>query len=125
MSQIIKTFLGIYLILFMAVTSVGILAAYMQVLGAQDLQARIVDELENSRYAAPVIRAEFEEANRAGCRLTVTLYYENGRTIAAESASRIPDSTQEVCMARVELSFPFQVACLGIRQEHTLTGYAR
>lgn len=125
MSQIIKTFLGIYLILFMAVTSVGILAAYMQVLGAQDLQARIVDELENSHYAAPVIRAEFEEANRAGCGLTVTLYYENGRTVAAASASRIPGNTQEVCMARVELAFPFQVACLGIRQEHTLTGYAR
>lgn len=125
MSQIIKTFLGIYFILLMAVTSVGILTAYMTVLNAQDLQARIVDELENSHYAVPVIRAEYEEARKAGCALSVTLYYESGRTVAATNASLIPGSTEDVCMARVELTFPFQVACLGIRQEHMLTGYAR
>ncbi len=46
MSQIIKAFMGVFLTLFMAVTAMGILAAYMEVMNAQDMQARIVDEIE-------------------------------------------------------------------------------
>lgn len=125
MSQIFKTFLGVFLLLFMAVTSIGILSAYMQVLNAQDLQARIVDEIENSHYAAPVICAGYEEARRAGCELSVTLYYESGGMVVTSSASQVPWYTEDVSMARVELTFPFQVAGLGLSQEHTFTGYAR
>ena len=44
MSQIIKAFMGVFLTLFMEVTAMGILAAYMEVMNAQDMQARIVDE---------------------------------------------------------------------------------
>lgn len=46
MSQIMKAFMGVFLTLFMAVTAMGILAAYMEVMNAQDMQARIVDEIE-------------------------------------------------------------------------------
>ena len=37
MSQIIKAFMGVFLTLFMAVTAMGILAAYMEVMNAQDM----------------------------------------------------------------------------------------
>lgn len=42
MSQIIKAFMGVFLTLFMAVTAMGILAAYMEVMNAQDMQARLL-----------------------------------------------------------------------------------
>lgn len=125
MSQIIKTFMGVFLILLMTVTSIGILTAYMKVLNAQDLQARVVDEIENSDYAASVIRAGYGEAQKAGCGLTVTLYYEGGGTVVLTDASQVPGNTEDVSMARVELTFPFRVAFLGIEKEHTFTGYAR
>ena len=38
MSQIMKAFMGVFLTLFMAVTAMGILAAYMEVMNAQDMQ---------------------------------------------------------------------------------------
>lgn len=125
MSQVIKTFLGLYLIVFMLVVSTGILTAYMEVLNAQDLQARIIDELENSNYAASVAKALYRDAGRSGCGLTLTLYYEDGGTAVITKSSLVPASIGDVALARVELTFPFQVAVLGIRQEHTLTGYAR
>lgn len=125
MSQVIKAFLGVFLIVFMMITSTGILAAYMEVLNAQDLQARIIDEIENSNYAASVIRAGYRDAGKAGCGLSLTLYYESGVMTRFTNSSQVPASVGEVSMARVELTFPFQVAVLGIRQEHTLTGYAR
>lgn len=42
MSQIIKAFMGVFLTLFMAVTAMGILAAYMEVMNAQDMQAELL-----------------------------------------------------------------------------------
>lgn len=125
MSQIIKTFLGVFLILLMAVTSIGILTAYMEVLNAQDLQARVVDEIENSDFAPSVIQSGYSEAKKAGCNLSVTLYYESGGTAVLSDASQVPGNTEDVSMARVELTFPFKVAFLGIEKEHTFTGYAR
>ena len=56
MSQIIKAFMGVFLTLFMAVKAMGILAAYMEVMNAQDMQARIVDEIENSDFNTGVAR---------------------------------------------------------------------
>ena len=56
MSQIMKAFMGVFLTLFMAVTAMGILAAYMEVMNAQDMQARIVDEIENSDFNTGVVQ---------------------------------------------------------------------
>ena len=59
MSQIVKAFLGVFLTLFMAVVALSVLTAYMEVMNAQDMQARIVDELENSDFNAGVMRECF------------------------------------------------------------------
>ena len=46
MSQIMKTFLGVFLIMFMVVTSSGVLSGFMTVVEAQNLHAQIINELE-------------------------------------------------------------------------------
>ncbi len=125
MSQIIKAFMGVFFILFMSVTAVGILTAYMEVMNAQDMQARIVDEIENSDFSSPVIRSCFEQAGKAVYRLDVTLFYEGGGTAGCGSISTVPYSISAVDMARVELTFPFRVSFLGINKEHTFSSYAR
>lgn len=125
MSQIMKAYMGVFLTLFMSAAAMGILAAYLEVMNAQDLQARIVDEMENSDYNAGVIRDGFRQCNQAGCQLSITLFCEESAVLTIHSEQEIPSQIEEVDMARVEMEFPFRVAFFGINQKHTFVSYAR
>ena len=125
MSQIIKAFMGVFLTLFMAVTAMGILAAYMEVMNAQDMQARIVDEIENSDFNTGVVRQCFLQSEEAGYQLKVTFFNENSTVATVSQVSQIPYGMDGVDMAKVEMQFPFQVAFLGINRQHTFVSYAR
>jgi hypothetical protein len=60
-SQIMKTFLGVFLIMFMVVTSSGVLSGFMTVVEAQNLHAQIINELEDSDYDSSVAQTCFEK----------------------------------------------------------------
>ena len=47
MSQIIKAFTGIFMVLFLMATSMGILGAFVQTLQVQNLHGQVIDELEH------------------------------------------------------------------------------
>ncbi|MCI7106961.1 MAG: hypothetical protein PUA77_04810 [Lachnospiraceae bacterium] len=125
MSQIIKAFMGIFLTLFMTVTAMGILSAYMEVMNAQDMQARIVDEIENSNYNPGVIRECFRQSSQSGYQLSITLFGEEGALVTMHSEQEVSSKEQEIELAKVEMCFPFRVAFLGIDQTHTFVSYAR
>ena len=125
MSQIMKAFLGLFFILFMMVTSVGILSAYMLVIDAQDMHARMVDEVENSNFYPEVLKECFEWADKAGYQLSITLYHENREEQVCTDSSMVPSKTDDVDSARLDLMFPFQVRFFGIESEHTIWAYAR
>ena len=125
MSQIIKAFMGVFLTLFMAVTAMGILAAYMEVMNAQDMQARIVDEIENSDLNTGVVQQCFLQSEEAGYQLKVTFFNENSTVATVSQVSQIPYGMDGVNMAKVEMQFPFQVAFLGINRQHTFVSYAK
>ena len=55
-----KTFLGVFLIMFMVVTSSGVLSGFMTVVEAQNLHAQIINELEDSDYDSSVAQTCFE-----------------------------------------------------------------
>jgi hypothetical protein len=125
MSQIIKAFMGVFLTLFMAVTSLGILTAYLEVMSAQDMQAKIVDEIENSDFAPAVMRECFEKCDSEGYSLTVTLFCDDRVISTMHSKSEVPGTVEGVELAKVEMKFTFGVPFLGISKEHTFSGYAR
>lgn len=125
MSQIMKAFMGVFLTLFMSVAAMGILTAYMEVMNAQDMQARIVDEMENSDYNAGVIRDCFRQSAEAGYQLSITLFCEDTAMMTLHSEQEVPSQIAEVDMAKVEMKFPFRVAFFGIDQNHTFVSYAR
>ena len=125
MSQIMKAFMGVFLTLFMAVTAMGILAAYMEVMNAQDMQARIVDEIENSDFNTGVVRQCFLQSEEAGYQLKVTFFNENSTVATVSQVSQIPYGMDGVDMAKIEMQFPFQVAFLGINRQHTFVSYAK
>ena len=110
MSQIMKAFMGVFLTLFMAVTAMGILAAYMEVMNAQDMQARIVDEIENSDFNQTVITSCISQAQSAGYTLTVTPSANaEGETVSAD----------------VVLSYSYKMPVFGIEKTHQTRGIAR
>jgi uroporphyrinogen-III decarboxylase len=125
MSQIMKGFMGVFLTLFMAVTAIGILSAYMEVMSAQDMQARIVDEIENSDFNSGVIKECYKQCEQAGYQLAITLFCDDAAMTTIHSGSEVPSVTEGVQMAKVEMSFQFRVAFLGINKTHTYVSYAR
>ena len=114
MSQIVKAFLGVFLTIFMAVVALGVLNTYMEVMSAQDMQARIVDELENSNFNADVMSACFKRCAEAGYELAVTTYGESGAIAAIHGQQEVPAVNDAVSMAKVELRFPMKSVFLGI-----------
>ena len=45
MSQVMKAFMGVFMVLFLMATSTGVIGAYYQVLHAQNTHAVMIDEL--------------------------------------------------------------------------------
>lgn len=123
MSQIMKTFLGVFLIMFMVVTSSGVLSGFMTVVEAQNLHAQIINELEDSDYDSSVVQTCFENASKVGDTLELKLYMTDNSIRTVTDASQIA-SSDEIEKARVELKFTYEVAFFGIEQEHVLRGYA-
>jgi len=118
-----KTFLGVFLIMFMVVTSSGVLSGFMTVVEAQNLHALIINELEDSDYDCSVAQTCFENASKAGDTLELKLYMTDNSIRTVTDASQIT-SSDEIERARVELKFTYAVAFFGIKQEHVLSGYA-
>lgn len=122
MSQIMKAFLGIFLIMFMTVTSSGILSGFMTVMASQDLHSNIINELEDSDFDRSVASKCFENAALNGNKLNITFYMADNTIQTASSAAQIPSN--DVKKAKVDLSFDYNIAFFGINEEHILSGYA-
>lgn len=125
MSQIVKSFLGVFIIVIMMVSAGGILSAYFQVLSAQNTHARIVNELENSHYNPEVMRACFEEADKVNCKLRIILYPLEGESQLIDQKEMVASEISGIDEAEVCIEFPYQIAFLQIQQEHVISGYAR
>ena len=125
MSQIIKAFTALFLLLYMMVATTSLLGAFFQVLHAQNLHASMIDELENSNYANQVIEECFEVCKQAEYELEMILYLEHEENIALDEAVDIPAVIGNVEMARVCLQYPFQLLIFDIDLTQELCGYAR
>lgn len=124
MSQVMKSFMGIFLIMFLAMVSMGVLSAFMGVIDARDLHAQIIDELENSDYSANVMREQFDIAERAGYQLDITIYRGEDQ-VEYTGKDQVADLPSGAELAKVCLTFPFRVGFFGFNDAHTLCGYAR
>ena len=95
MSQIMKTFLGVFLIMFMVVTSSGVLSGFMTVVEAQNLHAQIINELEDSDYDSSVAQTCFEKCIKSpGDTLELKLYMTDNSIRTVTDASQIASSDE-------------------------------
>ncbi|MBQ8624844.1 MAG: hypothetical protein IJ419_01565 [Agathobacter sp.] len=125
MSQIIKAFTGIFIVLFMMCSALGILGVFFQTLQAQDFHALIVNELENSNYAEAVVENAFITSQTYGYELEIRFYQEAGEPVACGDVETIPENLEDVCMAQVTLQYPVEIAFFQVDEQQTIIGYAR
>ena len=125
MSQVMKVFTGVFMILLLITTSAGVLGSFIQVMRAQNTHASMIDELENSNYANRVMMACFETAEKENYQLQLSLYLENGDVIICTQKEEILECKNKIKMAEVVLNYTIKIAFFEIESEHQLFGYAR
>lgn len=125
MSQIMKTFMGVFLIILMLASIGGVLGAFLDVIAAQNLHSQIICELEDSDFAPEVIKDCFNMASECGDKLTIELYKSNNTTQIYDSVNSVSATGCRVDMAKVELKFDYSVPLFNICSSHVLSGFAR
>lgn len=125
MSQIIKAFTGIFIVLFMMTTATGILGAFLQVSHVQNLHASMIQELENSNYADTVLEECFSVVKECGYELEIVFYGKNGEYFKCESFEAVMENTCEISSAKVTLRFPIKIAFFDIYLKQEVFGYGR
>lgn len=124
MNQIIKSFLGVFLILFMCASSIAIFTMFLTVLQAQNAQAEIVRELEDSNYYPSVTKACFARAEEAGYDLKIAVIRHGAEAEEWLCAADVPAQAEECDCVRVSLEFPIRIALFQIGEVHSLQAYA-
>lgn len=125
MSQIMKAFMGIFLFMLLVVTATGMLGAFLEVSHAQNLHASMIDEIENSHYAKPVLEECFTVAKKSSYSLQIDLYMRNGGMVSCTRSNQLPKSMEDVIFAKVVLSYPFRILFFDIELWQEIFGYAR
>ena len=125
MSQIMKAFMGVFMVLLLMTTSAGVLGAFYQILHAQNTHAVMLDELENSDFAKPIMEACFETAEVESYRLQLSLYSTSKEITTCTNVAELPDNTEDVMMVEVVLFYDIEIAFFEIAKEQQLFGYAR
>ena len=125
MSQIIKAFTGVFLVLYMMVTATGILGCFLQTIQAQNYHAVFIDEMENSNYSPRVIQECFEAAKETGYQLELILYHQNSPYEVITQVSEVPAKIEDVKLVKVNLDYTMELAFFQIELEQCLSAYAR
>lgn len=125
MSQVMKAFMGVFMVLLLVTTSAGVLGAFYQILHAQNTHAVMLDELENSDFAKGIMEACFETAELEEYRLQMNLFSESEEIQTCMSIEELPNNTEDVTMVEVILFYDIELAFFEIATEQQLFGYAR
>ncbi|MBO5372424.1 MAG: hypothetical protein J6A75_06870 [Lachnospiraceae bacterium] len=123
MSQVFKTFMGVFFILILLLTGVGIISAQMDVSAALNYKTDVVTELENSNYNAEVINACITQAKDKGYEIKIRTFVSGGASTVYVSPN-VSDTT-DVVMAEVVLTYPYKMFFLETALKREVRGYAR
>lgn len=123
MSQVFKTFMGVFFILMLLMLGMGIISAQIDVSDALDYKSDIIAELENSNYNPSVLNSCIRQAEENGYSLEIKTYVPGGTSVVYTA----PDAndTTDVVMAEVVLTYPYTIQFLNSVTNHQVRGYAR
>lgn len=109
MGQVIKTYLGIFIMMLLLVVGAGIVSAEAEICRARSFKTDVVAELENSHFHPDVIEACTQQAQDMGYELEIRTYGDGG----------------QVEMAAVTLSYTYRIGPFHTASEHRVQGIAR
>lgn len=109
MSQIFKSYLGIFLLLLSTAVLIGIVNADMHSNTAGEFHSAVIAEIEESNFAEAVI----EECKISAQNLGYTL-----------EVNPVRDEDGNVVMAEVILNYNYEIPFLSIKQAHQKVNYA-
>ncbi len=124
MSQIIKVWMSLFLILVFIVTGIGCISASTDIEHARSFKADVVANLENSNYNADVINSCISTASDCGYALTIVAYGKDGGVKTYRDGSPA-GSTKGVYAASVTLKYKYKIGFLNINTEKSVRGMAR
>lgn len=123
MSQVLKTFMGVFFMLLVLLLGTGVLSAQMDASNAISYKSDLVAELENSNYSPRVINGCIEQAIESGYEISIKTYKKGGAVQVYTSPCA--GDTRDVVMAEVILTYPYRIGFLNSVTRHQVRGYAR
>ncbi|MBO5259045.1 MAG: hypothetical protein J6B26_01525 [Agathobacter sp.] len=109
MSQIFKSYLGIFLLFLSVAVLIGIVDANLTSDTAGDFHSAVINEIEESNFADSVIAECKTSAENLGYTLEV---------------NPVTNEDGNVVMAEVVLNYDYQIPFLGVKQPHQKVNYA-
>ena len=123
MGQIVKTYLGIFLMMLLTMLGIGMITAEVQIAKARNYKTDVVIELENSNYNQTVVEACRKQAENLGYTLDITLYDDFGGIYQADEMNQV--GLRQIAMAEVLLKYQYKMGPFHGSSWHSIKGMAR
>lgn len=131
MKQIFETYIGLLLIILIAVTSISIMSASVDVRSADNYSTAVVAELEDSNFKNTVIDAVGKQAVASHYELYISLYREDGTVSQLKYVANTSDcvmvgsgDTSNVISATIVLKYDYSLNFLNTGVKHQIRAYA-
>lgn len=113
MSTIIKTYVGIFLLLLSVFSMIGVMSATIDANNARDFHAAVMAEIEDANFAPSVSTACQEQAEAAGYELLI------------DSNSIVRDEDGKATLMEVILRYQYRIDFLQVFSTQQIRGFAR
>lgn len=123
MSQIMKAYMALFLLLLMAVSAMGIVTAQMQLIQAENMHKTFMTELAGCNLDSRVMENCFERAKDIGCNLCITFYKAKGKIAQCKEKGDLPVKTDDVEIAKVELETTIQFPVFQFCKKQKMVDY--
>ncbi len=102
MDSIFKSFLGVFFLVILSCTGIGLLEASIEARGADSYLSRVVSQVEAGHYSEQVIKAAKSDARARGYELEIEL----------------DENDRGECCGIARLTYVYRVPLLGLSQSH-------
>lgn len=113
MSTIIKTYVGIFILLLSVFAMAGVMSATIDANNARDYHAAVMAEIEDSNFAPSVITACQTQAEQAGYELLI------------DSDSIVRDEDGKPTLMEVVLRYQYRIDFFQVLSTQQIRGFAR
>lgn len=122
MQQVIEGMMGVFFLIILVFTGMGIAGALVHASEAQNFKMEVIERLEDCNYESEVIDACFQEAVERGLELSVKLYYSDGNIVTFTQSGISEQNRGIVTSGKVSVRYAFQIPFLHISEQLVTTG---